>query len=54
MELTKKNYVEILDKVFGDGKGFCVNLSVRTSSKEIMRYCQSKKILYIDTVVEEW
>lgn len=29
-------------------------MSVQTSSKDILIYCQSKGILYIDTVVEEW
>ena len=33
---------------------FCVNLSVGTSSSEIIQYCQEKGVLYIDTVKEEW
>jgi homospermidine synthase len=52
--LTQENYKSILDRIFGDGKGFCVNVSVQTSSKDILIYCQSKGILYLDTVVEEW
>lgn len=43
-----------MDRIFNDGKGFCVNVSVQTSSKDILIYCQSKGIFYIDTVVEEW
>lgn len=52
--LTKENYKEELDKIFEGGKGFLVNLSVNTSSRDVMTYCQTNKILYIDTVVEEW
>lgn len=49
--LTEDNYVAILDRIFREDKGFCVNVSVQTSSKDILIYCQSKGILYIDTVV---
>jgi len=52
--LSVDNYKGILDRIFGEKKGFCVNVSVQTSSKDILVYCQSKDILYIDTVVEEW
>ena len=38
----------------GAGQGFCVNLSVDTSSLDIMRYCREIGALYIDTVVEPW
>ena len=38
----------------GEGQGFCVNLSVDTSSVEIMRLCRELGVLYIDTVVEPW
>lgn len=31
-----------------------MNLSVGTSSKDIIDYCQAKGILYLDTVKEEW
>ena len=31
--LTKENFVNVLEKVFEEGKGFCVNLSVGTSSR---------------------
>ena len=34
--------------------GFCVNLSVDTSSLEILRLCRELGVLYIDTVVEPW
>lgn len=33
LPITPENYKEVLDEVFGDKKGFCVNVSVGTSSK---------------------
>ncbi len=38
----------------GGGQGFCVNLSVDTSSLDIMEFCREIGALYIDTVVEPW
>jgi homospermidine synthase len=38
----------------GEGQGFCVNLSVDTSSLDIMKFCREIGVLYIDTVVEPW
>jgi homospermidine synthase len=38
----------------GGGGGFCVNLSVDTSSLDIMRLCRELGVPYIDTVVEPW
>ena len=38
----------------GGGQGFCVNLSVDTSSLDIMELCREIGALYIDTVVEPW
>jgi homospermidine synthase len=52
--LTRENFKEILDQVFINKVGFCVNLSVGTSSSEIIQYCQEKGVFYIDTVKEEW
>jgi homospermidine synthase len=54
--ITRDNYRETLGKllVAGEGQGFCVNLSVDTSSLDIMRYCREIGALYIDTVVEPW
>lgn len=52
--LTHDNFKEILDQIFIHKVGFCVNLSVGTSSSEIMQYCQAKGVFYIDTVKEEW
>jgi homospermidine synthase len=54
--LTRDNYREILTPLLtaGGGQGFCVNLSVDTSSVDIMELCRELGALYIDTVVEPW
>ncbi len=52
--LTPENLRSVLAPLFPGGKGFCVNLSVDTSSLEIMRLCRELGVLYIDTVVEPW
>lgn len=52
--ITKDNYREVLGELFAEGAGFCVNLSVDTSSLDLMKYCRELGVLYIDTVVEPW
>ncbi len=54
--ITKENYREILTPHLtrGGGQGFCVNVSVDTSSLAIMELCREIGALYIDTVVEPW
>ena len=54
--MTKKNYKKLLTPLLtkGGGQGFCVNLSVDTSSLELMKLCRKLGVLYIDTVVEPW
>ena len=54
--LTPENYREALTPLLtkGDGQGFCVNLSVDTSSLALMELCREIGALYIDTVVEPW
>ena len=52
--LTAENYREVLGGLLEPGKGFCVNLSVDTSSLDIMKFCREIGVLYIDTVVEPW
>lgn len=54
--VTKKNYKKLLTPLLteGAGQGFCVNLSVDTSSLELMKLCRKLGVLYIDTVVEPW
>ncbi len=54
VKITRENYRDVLGDLFKDGKGFCVNLSVDTSSLEIMRFCREIGVLYIDTVAEPW
>ncbi len=54
--VTRENYRELLKPLLtaGGGQGFCVNLSVDTSSLELMKFCREIGALYIDTVVEPW
>ena len=52
--VTRENYRALLPQLFPEGRGFCVNLSVDTSSLEIMRLCRELGVLYVDTVVEPW
>ena len=54
--VTKENYRDLLVPLLtrGGGQGFCVNLSVDTSSLAIMELCREIGALYIDTVVEPW
>ncbi|WP_181703014.1 homospermidine synthase [Chthonobacter albigriseus] len=54
--VTRENYRELLTPLLtaGEGQGFCVNLSVDTSSLDMMKLCRELGALYIDTVVEPW
>ena len=54
--VTRDNYRELLTPLLtaGSGQGFCVNLSVDTSSLDLMKLCRELGVLYIDTVVEPW
>nr|6S72_A Chain A, Homospermidine synthase [Blastochloris viridis]6S72_B Chain B, Homospermidine synthase [Blastochloris viridis] len=54
--VTRDNYRELLVPLLtaGPGQGFCVNLSVDTSSLDIMELARENGALYIDTVVEPW
>ncbi|MFC5585249.1 homospermidine synthase [Nitratireductor kimnyeongensis] len=54
--VTKDNYKELLKPLLteGEGQGFCVNLSVDTSSLDLMKLCRKLGVLYVDTVVEPW
>lgn len=51
--LKKHNYKKVLDKYLKPGD-FLLNLSVDVSSIDVMRYCNERDILYLDTVVEPW
>ena len=54
--ITRDNYRHLLAPLLteGGGQGFCVNLSVDTSSLDIMTMCREVGALYIDTVNEPW
>lgn len=52
--ITRDNYREVLGGLIEPGKGFVVNLSVDTSSLDLMRFCREQGVLYIDTVAEPW
>ncbi|NJL50749.1 MAG: homospermidine synthase [Blastochloris sp.] len=54
--VTRDNYRSLLAPLLtaGPGQGFCVNLSVDTSSLDIMLLAREVGALYIDTVVEPW
>jgi homospermidine synthase len=54
--VTRDNYRHLLTPLLtmGGGQGFCVNLSVDTSSLDIMELCNEIGALYIDTVNEPW
>jgi homospermidine synthase len=54
--VTKTNYRHLLAPLLteGGGQGFCVNVSVDTSSVEIMELCNELGALYVDTVNEPW
>ena len=52
--VTEGNYRALLGQLFEGGKGFCVNLSVDTSSLALMQFCREIGVPYIDTVVEPW
>jgi homospermidine synthase len=54
--LTHENYREVLSPLLtaGESQGFCVNLSVDTSSLDIMQLSREIGALYLDTVVEPW
>ncbi|KFB09135.1 homospermidine synthase [Nitratireductor basaltis] len=54
--VTQDNHEELLTPLLseGEGQGFCVNLSVDTSSVELMKLCRRLGVLYIDTVIEPW
>ncbi len=54
--MTQDNYRELLTPLLtaGGGQGFCVNLSVDTSSVDIMELCRELDCFYIDTVNEPW
>ena len=51
--LTKNNYKNEISKRVSTGD-FLLNLSVDTSSADIMSLCHDLRVLYLDTVAEPW
>ena len=54
--ITKENYRDVLTPLLttGPGRGLIVNLSVDTSSVDLMEFAKDLDAFYIDTVVEPW
>jgi homospermidine synthase len=54
--LTRENHREVLTPLLkgGPGRGMIVNLSVDTSSADLMTLCHELDCHYIDTVAEPW
>lgn len=54
--LTRENYRAVLTPLLtaGEEQAFCINLSVDTSSLDIMKLTRELGSLYIDTVIEPW
>ena len=51
--LNPQNYHKVLEPLLGD-KGFLLNLSVDVSSVHLIRFCQDRGTLYLDTCIEPW
>src|SRR5262249_1368241 len=56
LAITRENYREVLTPLLtsGPGRGMVVNLSVDTSSVDLMELAKDLDAFYIDTVVEPW
>jgi homospermidine synthase len=54
--ITRENYRQVLAPLLtvGPGRGMIVNLSVDTSSVDLMDFAKDIDAFYIDTVVEPW
>ena len=54
--ITEENYRDVLTPLLttGPGRGMIVNLSVDTSSVDLMEFAKDLDAFYIDTVVEPW
>lgn len=51
--LTQGNYQEILNQHLQSGD-FLLNLSVDVSSIDLIKFCQQRGVLYLDTCIEPW
>ncbi|HEY4044819.1 MAG TPA: saccharopine dehydrogenase C-terminal domain-containing protein [Rhodopila sp.] len=53
LPLTQVNYSEVLTPLVQAGD-FLLNLSVDVSSVALIRFCQARDVLYLDTCIEPW
>ena len=51
--VTKENYQTLLNQYISSGD-FLLNLSVDVSSVDLIKFCQQKEVLYLDTCIEPW
>lgn len=51
--LTRDNYQAILDQHLHEGD-FLLNMSVNVSSLDLIKVCQAKNVLYVDSCIEPW
>ncbi len=51
--LSKENYIEFLRQNVQEGD-LLVNLTAEISSLDLIRYCNTNRILYLDTCIEMW
>ena len=51
--LGPQNYRTVLEQYLGEG-GFLLNVSVDVSSIALIKFCQDRDTLYLDTCVEPW
>jgi homospermidine synthase len=56
LAITRANYRDVLTPLLtgGPGRGMIINLSVDTSSADLMDLCKDIDAFYIDTVCEPW
>ena len=54
--ITRDNYRQVLTPLLtgGPGRGMIINLSVDTSSADLIDFCKDIDAFYIDTVCEPW
>jgi len=54
--LTRENMRDVLAPLLknGEGRGFCVNVSVDVGSIDMIRLCEELDVLYIDSSIEPW
>jgi homospermidine synthase len=54
--VTRENYRDVLTPLLagGPGRGMIVNLSVDTSSVDLIEFAKDSDAFYIDTVIEPW